>query len=76
VAPAGEAGVGCKGDTMETQQTETFRLPFSAILTLSVKDALEEIRRAKKIRLGDLKVFDLIFDNDRPTSIWHGVYLS
>ncbi len=60
---------------MDGQQTGTFRLPFSEILALSGKDVLEKIQAAKKIRLSDLKVFDLILDNDQPTSTWHGVYL-
>lgn len=42
---------------------------------LSAKDALEKIRTAKRIQLGNLKVFDLIFDNGEPISIWHGVYV-
>lgn len=60
---------------MIEQEHETFRLPFSEVSTLPAIDALEKIRISKRIRLGDLKLFDLILENGEPTSIWHGVYL-
>lgn len=60
---------------MIEQKHETFRLSFSKISTLSAMDALEKIRTSKRIRLSDLKLFDLILENGEPTSIWHGVYL-
>jgi hypothetical protein len=60
---------------MKIKQTDTFRLPFSDISTLSIKDAIKRIQTADKIRLHDLKMFDLILDNGRPMAVCHGVYL-
>ena len=56
------------------KQATRFRLPFPTIAGISARDALGKIRAAERIPLGELKVFDLILEEDKPTDTWHGVY--
>jgi len=50
-----------------------FKIPFSELERRPAKDVLDAIDQAQKKKVGDLKIYDLMLDDDEP--ILNGVYV-
>src|SRR5215813_678061 len=54
------------GEVAARRSPMTFTLWFDEICTHPARAVLEAIQKAEKIRLGDLRIYDLLRDGDRP----------
>lgn len=59
---------------MNNYSNMSFRLNLSSIVNLPARDSLLKIKLAEKITISDLKVIDLILENDEPTINCSGIY--
>ena len=50
-----------------------FKISYTDLVQKSAKEAIDIVNRARKKQLGDLRIYDLMFDKSEP--IFHGVYL-
>jgi hypothetical protein len=57
------------------REPESFRLPFSEISEISATEALRKIRNRRRVQIGELRVIELIVEDNKPQFSSIGVYV-